>query len=46
MDIKEKNLNKLLGIDYDDKRIIGMIEKNPGITHNEIAKKIKKKPKK
>ena len=42
MDIKEKNLNKLLKIDDDDRRIIEMIEKNPDITQGEITKRIQK----
>ena len=40
--MKKKNFETLLGIDEDDKKIIQMIEKNPSITHSEIAKEIDK----
>ncbi len=42
MDMKKKNFNELLSIDDDDKKIIEMIEKNPDITHSDIAKEIDK----
>ncbi len=42
MDMKKKSFNNLLGIDNDDKKIIEMIEKDPSITHSEIAKEIDK----
>ncbi len=42
MDMKKKSFNELLGIDNDDKKIIEMIERNPDITHSEIAKEIEK----
>ncbi|MFX1307110.1 MAG: winged helix-turn-helix transcriptional regulator, partial [Promethearchaeota archaeon] len=42
MDMKKKNFNELLSIDNDDKKIIEMIEKNPDITHSDIAKEIDK----
>ena len=42
MDMKKKSFNDLLGIDDDDKKIIEMIEKNPSITHSDIAKEIEK----
>ncbi|MHA1294881.1 MAG: Lrp/AsnC family transcriptional regulator [Promethearchaeota archaeon] len=42
MDMKRKNFDELLGIDADDKKIIEMVEKNPDITHSEIAKEIEK----
>ncbi len=42
MDMKKKKFNDLLKIDDDDKKIIEMIEKNPGITHSDIAKEIEK----
>ncbi|MHA1689945.1 MAG: Lrp/AsnC family transcriptional regulator [Promethearchaeota archaeon] len=40
--MKNKTFNKLLNIDDDDKKIIEMIEKNPDITHSDIAKEIDK----
>ncbi len=40
--MKNKTFNKLLNIDDDDKKIIEMIEKNPDITHSDIAKEIEK----
>ncbi len=40
--MKKKTFNKLLNIDEDDKKIIEMIEKNPDITHSDIAKEIDK----
>ncbi len=40
--MKKKNFETILGIDEDDKKIIQMIEKNPTITHSEIAKEIDK----
>ncbi len=40
--MKNKSFNKLLSIDDDDKKIIEMIEKNPDITHSDIAKEIEK----
>jgi len=42
MDMKRKSFNELLSIDEDDKKIIEMIEKNPDITHSDIAKEIEK----
>ena len=42
MDMKKKTFNELLNIDDDDKKIIEMIEKNPDITHSDIAKEIEK----
>ena len=42
MNMKKKTFNELLSIDNDDKRIIEMIEKDPGITHSDIAKEIEK----
>jgi len=42
MDMKKKSFNELLSIDDDDKKIIEMIEKNPDITHSDIAKEIEK----
>ncbi|MBD3255327.1 MAG: winged helix-turn-helix transcriptional regulator [Candidatus Lokiarchaeota archaeon] len=42
MDMKKKTFNELLKIDDDDKKIIEMIEKNPDITHSDIAKEIEK----
>ena len=42
MDMKKKTFNELLSIDDDDKKIIEMIEKNPDITHSDIAKEIEK----
>lgn len=42
MNMKKKTFNELLNIDNDDKRIIEMIEKNPDITHSDIAKEIEK----
>ena len=40
--MKKKSFNELLKIDNDDKKIIEMIEKNPDITHSDIAKEIEK----
>ena len=40
--MKRKDFSTLLGIDSDDKKIIEMIEKNPDITHSDIAKEIDK----
>ncbi|MFW9942809.1 MAG: Lrp/AsnC family transcriptional regulator [Candidatus Thorarchaeota archaeon] len=42
MEMKKKTFNELLNIDNDDKKIIEMIEKNPDITHSDIAKEIEK----
>ncbi len=42
MDMKKKSFNELLSIDDADKKIIEMIEKNPDITHSDIAKEIEK----
>ena len=42
MDMKKKNFSDLLSIDEADKKIIEMIEENPGITHSNIAKEIEK----
>lgn len=42
MKMKKKGFNELLGIDDDDKKIIEMIEKDPSITHSEIAREIEK----
>lgn len=42
MDMKKKSFNELLSIDNDDKKIIEMIEKDPDITHSDIAKEIEK----
>ncbi|MFW9899485.1 MAG: Lrp/AsnC family transcriptional regulator [Candidatus Thorarchaeota archaeon] len=42
MTMKKKNFNELLSIDDDDKKIIEMIEKDPDITHSDIAKEIEK----
>ncbi|MHA2180820.1 MAG: Lrp/AsnC family transcriptional regulator [Promethearchaeota archaeon] len=42
MEMKKKSFNELLNIDNDDKKIIEMIEKNPDITHSDIAKEIEK----
>ncbi|MFX1572126.1 MAG: Lrp/AsnC family transcriptional regulator [Promethearchaeota archaeon] len=42
MEMKKKSFNELLSIDNDDKKIIEMIEKNPDITHSDIAKEIEK----
>ncbi|MBD3197067.1 MAG: winged helix-turn-helix transcriptional regulator [Candidatus Lokiarchaeota archaeon] len=39
---KKKSFNELLSIDNDDKKIIEMIEADPGITHSDIAKEIEK----
>jgi DNA-binding Lrp family transcriptional regulator len=38
----KKSFNEMLDIDDDDKKIIMMIEENPGITHSEIAREIEK----
>lgn len=40
--MKKKSFNELLKIDDSDKKIIEMIEKNPDITHSDIAKEIEK----
>ena len=40
--VNKKNFNDLLGIDESDKKIIEMIEKDPDITHSDIAKEIEK----
>jgi len=40
--MKKKMFNEILSIDDDDKKIIEMIEKNPDITHSDIAKEIDK----
>ncbi|MFX1392590.1 MAG: Lrp/AsnC family transcriptional regulator [Promethearchaeota archaeon] len=42
MPMKKKTFNELLKIDNDDKKIIEMIEKDPDITHSDIAKEIDK----
>jgi DNA-binding Lrp family transcriptional regulator len=42
MMMKKKSFNDLLKIDDDDKKIIEMIEKDPDITHSDIAKEIEK----
>lgn len=42
MDMKKKSFSDLLSIDEADKKIIEMIEENPGITHSDIAKEIEK----
>lgn len=42
MTMKKINFNELLKIDDDDKKIIEMIEKDPDITHSDIAKEIEK----
>ena len=42
MMMKKKSFNELLSIDDDDKKIIEMIEKDPDITHSDIAKEIEK----
>ena len=42
MDMKKKSFNEILSIDDDDKKIIEMIEKDPDITHSDIAKEIEK----
>ncbi|MFX1525781.1 MAG: Lrp/AsnC family transcriptional regulator [Promethearchaeota archaeon] len=42
MDMKKKSFNELLSIDDDDKKIIEMIERDPDITHSDIAKEIEK----
>lgn len=42
MDMKKKSFNEILSIDDDDKKIIEMIEKDPAITHSDIAKEIEK----
>ncbi|MHA1328406.1 MAG: Lrp/AsnC family transcriptional regulator [Promethearchaeota archaeon] len=38
----KKTFKELLGIDDDDYKIIELIEKNPDITHSEIAREIEK----
>lgn len=40
--MKKKSFDDLLGIDKDDKKIIEMIEADPGITHSKIAEEIEK----
>ena len=40
--MKKQDFNSLLKIDDQDKKIIEMIEKNPNITHSDIAKEIEK----
>ncbi len=40
--MKKKTFNDLLKIDDDDKKIIEMIERDPDITHSDIAKEIEK----
>ncbi|MHA1793401.1 MAG: Lrp/AsnC family transcriptional regulator [Promethearchaeota archaeon] len=35
-------LNKLLGIDNDDRKIMSLLQKSPDLTHSEIADKINK----
>ena len=40
--MKKKSFSDLLKIDDSDKKIIEMIEKNPDITHSDIAKEIEK----
>ena len=40
--MKKKTFADILGIDEDDKKIIEMIEKDPSITHSEIAREIDK----
>lgn len=42
MPMKKKSFNDLLKIDNDDKKIIEMIERDPDITHSDIAKEIDK----
>jgi Lrp/AsnC family leucine-responsive transcriptional regulator len=42
MDMKKKTFEEILQIDSDDKKIIEMIEKDPDITHSDIAKEIEK----
>ncbi|MFX1337035.1 MAG: Lrp/AsnC family transcriptional regulator [Promethearchaeota archaeon] len=42
MMMKKKSFNDLLKIDDDDKKIIEMIERDPDITHSDIAKEIEK----
>ena len=42
MEMKKKTFKELLKIDDADKKIIEMIEKNPDITHSDIAKEIEK----
>jgi len=42
MEMKKKTFNEILKIDDDDKKIIEMIEQDPGITHSDIAKEIEK----
>ncbi len=42
MEMKKKSFNQILSIDNDDKRIIEMIERDPDITHSDIAKEIDK----
>lgn len=42
VNMDKKKFNDLLDIDDDDKKIIEMIEENPGITHSEIAAEIGK----
>lgn len=40
--MKKKSFNEILKIDDADKKIIEMIEKDPDITHSDIAKEIEK----
>ena len=40
--MKKKSFNEILSIDDADKKIIEMIEKDPDITHSDIAKEIEK----
>ncbi|MEE9376908.1 MAG: Lrp/AsnC family transcriptional regulator [Candidatus Lokiarchaeia archaeon] len=42
LDMKKKSFNEILKIDDADKKIIEMIEKDPDITHSDIAKEIEK----
>lgn len=42
MNMKKNDFGKLWDIDADDKKIIELIEKNPSITHSEIAGEIDK----
>jgi len=38
----KKTFKEILGIDEDDYKIIEMIEKNPSVTHSDIAREIEK----
>ena len=40
--MKKKSFNEILSIDDDDKKIIELIERDPDITHSDIAKEIEK----